>query len=206
MGIKETIARHLRQPAGFVGKLVGLLMNKGNDFMNRFTIGIVDPRPGESILEIGFGNGKYIHEIASKMKTGFVAGVDFSSTMVEQARKRNKAYILQGLVDINLGEVNHIPFESETFNKVFTVNTIYFWPNPANDIREIHRVLKTDGQLVVSFRSKERMERLEFTKHGFKLYDPEEVIELVRAAGFREIRSESAADRVMDVHCVIAVK
>jgi hypothetical protein len=46
MGFKEALARNLRQPKGFLGRLTGLFMNKGNDYMNRFTIRLLDPQPG----------------------------------------------------------------------------------------------------------------------------------------------------------------
>lgn len=57
------LARHLKKPVGIIGKLVALLMNKGNDSMNHYTINLLDIQPGEHILEIGFGNGKYISEL-----------------------------------------------------------------------------------------------------------------------------------------------
>lgn len=41
------------------------------------------------------------------------------------------------------------PYPDERFNKVFTVNTIYFWNNPIEDLKEIRRVLKTDGQILL---------------------------------------------------------
>lgn len=63
-----------------------------------------------------------------------VAGVDYSQTMVEQARKRNKSLIEQGHVEIKQGEVSQIPFDDQCFDKLFTVNTLYFWPKPLNKI------------------------------------------------------------------------
>lgn len=206
MGFKQTLARNLRQPTGFMGKLVGLFMNKGNDFMNRFTINFLDPQNSDRILEIGFGNGKYIRELAKIANNGIVGGVDYSETMVQQAVKRNKALIDRGIVKIKRGEVSKIPFDNESFNKVFTVNTLYFWPNPSKDLQEIHRILKPAGKLIITFRSKEKMETLEFTKHGFTLYEPQEVVALVKSAGFHFINLESAADGNLDVNCVIAAK
>lgn len=206
MGLIEMLGRNLRQPGGFVGKLVGLYMNKGNDFMNRYSINFLDPQSNDRILEIGFGNGKYINEFAQTVNNGFVAGLDYSETMVLQARKRTAPYIKQGKVDIQRGEVSSIPFEDESFTKVFTVNTLYFWPAPSSDLKEIYRVLKPGGKLIISFRSKAKMEKLEFTKEGFTLYDPQDVVELVKAASFRDIRLESAPDRHLDVNCVIATK
>jgi SAM-dependent methyltransferase len=206
MGLKTAIARNLRQPKGLFGKIIGLLMNKGNDYMNRYTLQLLNPQVDDHILEIGFGNGKYIAETAKITLNGFVAGVDYSETMVNQARKRNKALIDQGIVDIRLGEVDRIAFEEHTFDKVFTVNTIYFWPNPTMDIKEIYRVLKPNGKLIISFRSKEQMEKLEITKNGFRLFEPKEVIQLAKDAGFRDVNLESSEDKHMDVNCVIAVK
>lgn len=206
MGLKASIARNFRKPTGIMGWLIGKLMNKGNDFMNRFTIGFLDPQPSDRILEIGFGNGKYMREIAEKMTDGLMAGVDYSRTMVDQAKKRNRSFIRKGVVDIKLGEVNRIPFDTGAFDKVFTVNTIYFWPNPDSDIQEIRRILKPGGRLLIAFRSKEKMEKLDLTRHGFTLYEPEQVKELARRAGFIDIRLESSEDGTMDVNCLIAVK
>lgn len=206
MGIKKTLARNLRQPKGFLGKLVGILMNKGNDYMNRFTLRLVNAQRGDHVLEIGFGNGKYIKEIATEIQEGFVAGVDFSETMVKVARKRNKAFIEKGMVDIKLGEVNKIAFDTNSFDKVFTVNTIYFWPSPEAGLEEVYRVIKPGGKLVIAFRSKEKMEKLDFTRNGFRLFEPTEVVQLVQKAGFKEVSLKSSEDKQLDVNCVTGVK
>lgn len=86
------------------------------------------------------------------------------------------------------------------------MNTIYFWPDPETDLKEIYRVLKPDGKLIVTFRSKERMEKLELTKHGFKLYEPKEAVQFVSHAGFKNVSVNSANDRNLDVYCLIAFK
>lgn len=206
MGLGKVIARNLKQPTGLFGKLVGMFMDNRNDFMNRFTIQLLDPQKDDHILEIGFGNGKYIKEIANIADHGFVAGIDFSEIMVKEAQRRNKTLINRGIVDIKLGAVNKIEYDTHTFDKVFTVNTIYFWPNPETDLQEIYRVLKPNGILMISFRSEEAMEKLKFTNYDFKLYKPEEVVQLLSDAGFYKINLESSQDKSMDVHCVIARK
>lgn len=174
--------------------------------MNRFAIRLLDPKKHDSVLEIGFGNGKYIREIARTAGNGLVAGVDYSQTMVSQARKRNRKWIRQGKVEIHCGSADRLPFESDTFQKVFTVNTIYFWPHPDKEIAEIYRVLKPGGSCVISFRSKEKMERLPFAGDGFRLFEPDEVVRLVTDAGFKEVLLESMPDQALDVNCVMAIK
>lgn len=56
------------------------------------------------------------------------------------------------------------------------------------------------------FRSKHKMEQLPFTKNGFKLYEPSDVINLVKNAGFQNISLESIQDGSLDINCVMAMK
>ena len=81
-------------------------------------------------------------------------------------------------------------FPAETFDRVLTINTIYFWPDALQGLSEILRVLKKEGRAAVSIRSKEKMEKVAaaVTKHGFRLFSPDEVAALMRQAGFRDVR------------------
>lgn len=122
MGVGRAISRNLKQPTGLFGKLIGMFMNNRNDFMNRFTIRLLDPQKDDHILEIGFGNGKYTKEIANLANHGLVAGIDISEKMVTEAQRRNKTLINRGIVDIKLGAVNTIYlFHRESF-----IVTCYF--------------------------------------------------------------------------------
>jgi SAM-dependent methyltransferase len=59
-----------------------------------------------------------------------------------------------------LYEGKKLPFEDETFDKIFTVNTVYFWENPVEFLNEIYRVLKDDGTFVLTFGQRDFMEKL----------------------------------------------
>jgi ubiquinone/menaquinone biosynthesis C-methylase UbiE len=206
MSFKKFMASHLRQPHGFIGKLVGLLMNKGNDFINRFTLEQLNLIKGDHILEIGFGNGKYIYEIAQQNQNGIIAGVDYSKTMVQEAKKKNQTFIHQSIVHIKHGTSDQIPFENNYFDKVYTVNTIYFWQHPENDLKEMLRVLKPGGKLLISFVSKKRMEKIAFTKYQFRLYEPDEIIQMVTRMGFEEIEWITPPDSSSQVNCILSTK
>jgi ubiquinone/menaquinone biosynthesis C-methylase UbiE len=88
MGIKHTLARHLRKPDGFVGKLVAVLMNRINDGMNRFTLEHLRLQPNDTVMEIGFGNGKYFPNVLKEVVNGRLVGLDYSETMVNQAKRK----------------------------------------------------------------------------------------------------------------------
>ena len=93
-------------------------------------------------------------------------------------------------MQVQLGNVCKLPFPDGVFDRVSTVNTLYFWTDPSQGIKEIRRVLKNDGMAAVGIRSKEKMETYAVTKHNFGLFSPEDVVDLMRQAGFREVQVE----------------
>jgi ubiquinone/menaquinone biosynthesis C-methylase UbiE len=206
MNFKTILAKHLRKPDGFIGKIVAIFMNKRNDSMNRFTIEQLDLYPNEHILEIGFGNGKYIPNVIREVPKGRVYGLDYSETMVNQVKIRYQNFIKQGLLEVTHGSISSMPYEDGKLDKVFTVNTIYFWPDPTNDIKELYRILKDNGRLVITFRSKEGMEKLSFTEHGFMLYSIDEVKNILKNGGFKDISFISKHDNMGEVYSAIAIK
>ena len=206
MGLVSIMARQFRHPKGWLGQLVGRIMNQGNDRMNRLALEKLRVQPSDSILEIGFGNGKYINELASQTECKAIAGLDPSEAMIKSAEKKNRRHIKEGRVELVQGASEHIPFEASRFSKVFTVNTIYFWSDPLVDLGEIHRVLQPGGSLVLAFRSKERMQSIPMTQHDFQLFDPPDVERIVQAAGFAVVEHVSIQDGSLDAHCIVASK
>jgi ubiquinone/menaquinone biosynthesis C-methylase UbiE len=137
-------------PKGWVGHLVGIILALKNRERNAWTISILDLQPDDQVLEIGFGPGQAIQEVAKLTPNGFVAGIDLSEVMVEQARKRNSAAIRSGRVLLEQGAESPLPFEDNKFNKAFAVNSIQFWTNPLDGLQEVRRVLKPGGRVVIT--------------------------------------------------------
>lgn len=178
------LAAQLRKPDGEIGIEVGKRMNEGNALMHALVMELLDVRDNHSVFEIGFGNGKFIPEILGKAKDLSYSGVDISSTMLEEAQGVIRAAGISGQANVQLGNVSALPFPDGQFDRAFTINTIYFWEDPANDIKEIYRVLKPGGMFLLSFRPKKQAQHLPFTKFGFTLYDIEDALELLHEGGF----------------------
>jgi len=185
MNPKE-LAAQLRKPEGQQGIETGKSMNDGNKYMYSFTYSLLNLRDPDTILEIGFGNGKFIQDLLSVNKCQY-SGIDFSETMVKEAIDLNQELIRQERAEIQKANLSSIPYPDEKFDKVFTINTLYFWKNPRKDILEISRVLKTGGKLFITIRPKSIVQHLEFTKHGFTLYEADDVKALMESGGFSDI-------------------
>jgi ubiquinone/menaquinone biosynthesis C-methylase UbiE len=200
---KKFLAAQLRKPSGLFGKFfMGNFLNKGNEKINHLTVELLDIKPTDLVLDIGFGGGVTIEEMVKIIDTGKIYGVDFSQAMVDKAKQKFKKLIESGKVSIEFGDVSKLPFEPKIFDKVCTVNTIYFWNDPSASLREIRRVMKNGGKLIVSIRSAEKMQDLPFTQHNFKLYSPADVRNLLVGAGFNNI-SIDHRDRDLKFDCVM---
>ena len=165
-------------------------MDMGNAELHSFTLEQMNIQPKDSILEIGFGTGKILNKILASTG-GFTAGIDFSKDMVEKASKLNAAYIKNGRLDIRLADVSKIPFKTGTFNKVYTANTLYFWPDPVNNAKEIMRVLKKNGKLFIAFRLKEELNKMPLTDTNFTKYSGADLKKLFKAVGYSKYQLKS---------------
>ncbi|MGE0542550.1 MAG: class I SAM-dependent methyltransferase [Dehalococcoidia bacterium] len=198
-----------RQPHGRIGRFAGYLMAAANAGMNRFTVQLMEVQPDDRILEIGFGPGNLIRRLAEGTSCATVAGVDPSDVMLAQASKRNAAAIDDGRVQLQTGTISSLPYPDAGFTKVCSVNTIYFWPDPASDLREVHRVLQPGGRCYLTFRVKHRAGRrptVRVTRDGIADEPVAQTVAALRAAGFTGIRSKMRRFLFVTAMCLVAEK
>ena len=118
------IAKQLSRPSGFMGIVIRHLMNRHNARMNAFAIQQLQLEPSDRVLEIGFGGGVTLPSMLNG--AAFVAGIDRSKDVVDWAKRHFADAIKAGRAEFSRGDVESLPFEKTTFDKVCTVNTIYF--------------------------------------------------------------------------------
>jgi ubiquinone/menaquinone biosynthesis C-methylase UbiE len=126
--------------------------------------------------------------------------------MYAEACKINKKYIASNRVKIQKGNCDDMPYENESFDKICTSNTIYFWDDPNKIIKEMFRVIKYRGTIVLGFRDKEQMEKLPLSDDVFNLYSLEEVKTFLSNAGFADIRIEESGEKPFVSYCAVAIK
>ncbi len=181
------LAAQLRKPHGVMGIRTGELMNEGNRMMNLEAIRLLQVQGNVEILEIGMGNGRFVNEVLRAYPGSRYTGVDFSSTMVNEAESFNAEAVQQGRAGFLEGDLRALPVQDEMYDAAFTVNTIYFWDEAQSALKEIGRVLKAGGVVLISLRPRRHMQNYPFTRYGFKLYEPEEVLDLLGKNGFVKV-------------------
>jgi ubiquinone/menaquinone biosynthesis C-methylase UbiE len=105
--------------------------------------------PHSTILDVGCGGGRTVSKLAAIATQGKVCGIDYSDESVAVSKKTNARWIDLGRVEIREGSVSRLPFSNDVFDLVTAVETHYFWPDLAADTREVLRVLKPGGALIM---------------------------------------------------------
>ncbi|XP_064647179.1 phosphoethanolamine N-methyltransferase 2-like isoform X2 [Lineus longissimus] len=149
----DRIARNLRRPeSGILGAITSSILKKANQPVERNAVKHLDVRPNHTVLEIGFGLGYGIQHVLDIIKEGdgFLHGLDISDEMVRRTARRFQKEIKDKRVNICIGDVACMPYEDNTFDRVFHTNCYYFWPDMDKAAKEIYRVMRKDSVMVTA--------------------------------------------------------
>jgi SAM-dependent methyltransferase len=192
----KNIATQLKHPHGAKGLDMAAMMHATNIGMTLSAIESLSIAAQDTILELGHGNAGHLKFILSQHPAVRYHGLEMSSLMHEEAKAINQAYTEKGQAAFHLYDGMDIPFEGNTFDKIFTVNTLYFWAKPQELLAALYRVLKPGGRLSITFAQKSFMETLPFTRFGFELYDTEKAKALISQTPFMMVAAISKTEKV----------
>ena len=186
------------KPAGVIGRLFGRIMAWHNRPDNEWTLDLLEIGEGDTVLEVGFGPGQAVRMLAAEEPRAYIVGIDHSETMLSTARRTNQSAIVEGRVSLQQGSVDRLPYASDTFDKAFSINCIYFWEEPLCGARELCRVLKNGGRLAITVRDKERA--------AYRPFRAESLVRLLTQAGFSSISVHHNGSASRPLICVVGVK
>lgn len=190
----EFIAEQSRRPSGALGWVIGNIMSQETKALNAATLAALNLQPKDRVLEVGFGHGRTIRKAAETCADGFVAGVDFSETMVKMATRRCAKLVSSGRVRLVLADSASLPFPDEHFDKAYAVHTLYFWKDPIAHLSEIRRVLRPGGLLALGFRTNdEGSGTAAFPEGVYTFRGVDRVRDLLRSSGFEAERVVESA-------------
>lgn len=203
---EKFFASQLGKPTGLFGRFyMRRFLKTGNQRSNELALKHLNLGSADRILEIGFGGGWLLQQLVEIATEGKVVGLDHSKTMVKTAQREFRHHANQP--ELFCGSADQLPFASQSFTHVCAVHALYFWKDPKQVLREIYRVLQPGGTAVIGIHSKSKLETQPLTRHGFTLYDPQAVAELISDCSFQNATIHSYdPDEWEDVHIIVAQK
>jgi SAM-dependent methyltransferase len=138
-----------RKPTGWLGRFVAWNMNARHSKLTDWGLSHVSIKEHDTVLDVGCGGGRTVSKLAAIADQGKVYGLDYSRESVTVARRTNRKWIDMGRVEIQEGSVSQMPFSENMFDVVTAVESHFWWPDLPADMREVLRVLKPGGALLI---------------------------------------------------------
>jgi SAM-dependent methyltransferase len=171
------LGRQLRHPTGRKGRWVGQLMSVINQRPNLLAIEASQSAQAHSILELG--------KLARTAKLGRIWGIDQSTDMLLLAARRNRLEKRQGRVSLARARSDALPFSDAFFDRILAVNVAYFFDRDGRDFREVRRVLRPGGRMVIYVSDRATLADWPFAgEDTHRSYDRDELIAAIGGGGF----------------------
>lgn len=200
-----------QKPRGWLGRFVLRNMNSRHSKVTDWGLGHVRIEPHYTILDVGCGGGRTLCKLAGVAAQGKAYGVDHSEESVATSKRTNAHWIAMDCVEVQHGSVSQLPFPEGMFDLVTAIETHFWWPNLPTDMREVFRVLKSGGKLIIVAEvyrgANTKMAKLcekYASRTGMMLLDIAEHHELFARAGYSDI--EVFEERVTGWICGIGRK
>lgn len=182
-----------RNPKGFWGKMMIRNMNKNHFEVTGWGLSHWDFKSTDVTLDVGCGGGMTVNRISKMVQKAY--GVDYSELAVNKAEKLNKKQIKSGKAEFCKAGVSHLPFDDNMFDVVTAVETYYFWPDKLNDLKEIRRVLKPKGKLLMVFemcRVEDNPDKWQEVEEliNIKSVTEQEITDILTKAGYVNIKTD----------------
>ena len=138
-----------QHPTGWLGRFLLWNMNSRHSKVTDWGLSHIAIAKGDTVLDVGCGGGRTVSKLAAMASEGKVYGVDFSRESVAAATRTNRQWIAIGRVEIREASVSQLPFSEDMFDVVTAVETHFWWPDLQAGMRELLRVLKPGGALII---------------------------------------------------------
>ncbi|HEY6944844.1 MAG TPA: methyltransferase domain-containing protein [Candidatus Acidoferrum sp.] len=138
-----------RKPTGWFGRFTLWRMNASHSRLTDWGLQHVSIHNYYTILDVGCGGGRTVSKLAALATHGKVYGVDYSEESVATTARTNARWIDLGRVEVRHASVSQLPFPDAMFDLVTAVETHFWWPNFLGDMREVFRVTKPGGTLIL---------------------------------------------------------
>lgn len=187
--------RQSKQPFGKIGSFLVGIWNRTFDDMTNWGLANYELKSDLIILDVGCGGGRTIQKFTTCVPTGKIVGIDISQTALGVAHKVNRMAIEAGLVQLEVANVANLDFTKESFELVTAIQTFMYWDEVEAGFRELYRILKRKGSLVVV------TEKYKIHYHKKEYEDVSRFMALLKSLGF-DIVEIKETNKWVSVHAV----
>src|SRR3954454_12268123 len=157
---------------------------------------LMDVKPSERVLDLGCGSGWATHLVANRFHPKKIIGIDISDEMVRRAAEQSKGI---AHIEFQQGAAEKIPLPDSSIDKIFSIESFYYWPDQMAGLNEAKRVLAPGGKLFILINlykdnhySLRWADELKVPVHALS---EAEYIELLTKAGFTNVEAKRIPDR-----------
>lgn len=194
MKIKEKSINHFNSNAkeydnSFDGKFVKVMYQSLLEELEKDEKG--------KLLDVGCGTGNVLCKLVNGKRELF--GIDLSENMVEESKKR-----MGKDADIKVADAEHIPYKDNTFDTLVCNASFHHYPHPEEVLREMKRVLKNGGKLLIGegytmqpIRALLNFSFLFSDSGDFHSYGKHELTKKLKANGFQITKVKKTSDHTI---------
>jgi len=147
MGVARVLTSQGVKPTGLVGHVVAWTMPLLFRSLYGKVARMLDLQPEDDVLDVACGSGVFLQKYAAQAHR--IAGLDHSEVQIRLARQRHRARIDAGTAEIVQGDSAALPWEDNSFSAV-TCNCLGCFAEPLRSLKEMNRVLRPSGRVVLS--------------------------------------------------------
>ncbi len=205
MAISKLVAKQLGCPTGLLSRYAAFTWNRRNAALNNTAFDMLALQASDRVLEVGFGGGYLIQRMIPLVTEGIITGIDHSDALIGYAQKRFRTAVCSGRLELKCATAEALPYPDHHFSKAVSVNSIFYWQDIRQGLREIHRVLNIQGILVVCFTCKDSLEKKLFAQ-AIQLFDSRDLEQALAQSGFQNITTATFSDPYRQYICMTAEK
>ncbi|OET19962.1 methyltransferase [Listeria monocytogenes] len=185
------LSEQAANPRGIIGEITTKIWSSYFEDLSKWTISNTELSNVNHVLDIGYGGGSNVKNLAELNKNWTIYGVDISEESYKTATNLNKKATNNGMVKLSIQDVALMNYQADFFDLVYAIQTHMYWDNPQKGFEEIYRVMSQDGVLILS----SEKDKIDYHMDEYKT--TASLTSLLKEIGFREVVEKEKGNWVL---------